>query len=82
MLAELNLTLIEVGGGSLGGIGIGSKPPVCGHFASASPGTPGTKVAAAMSQATPSSKAPPSASVGMMAALVAVGDKDSTDSFC
>jgi hypothetical protein len=82
MLAELNLKLMEVDGGSLGGIGIGSNSPVCGPLASASPGTPGTKVAAAVSHATPCSKASPSAPVGMMAALVADGDKDSTDSFC
>jgi hypothetical protein len=82
MLAELNLKLIEVGGGSLGGVGMGSKSPVRGPSASASPGTPGAKVAAAVSHSTPSDKAPPSAPAGMTAALVAVEDEDSTDSFC
>ncbi len=82
MLTKLNFKLIKVGGGSLGGIGIGSKSPVRGPLASTSPSTPGTKVMAAVSQAAPSAKAPPSATAGMMAALVADGDKDSTDSFC
>jgi hypothetical protein len=82
MLTELNLKLIEVGGGSLGGVGMGSKSLVCGPPASASPGTPGAKVAAAMSHATPSNEAPPSAPAGMMAALVKVEDEESTDSFC
>jgi hypothetical protein len=81
MLAELNLKLIEVGGGSLGGVGIGSKSPVSGPLASASPGTLGAKVVAAVSHATPSGKASPLALAGMMAALVADGDEGSTDSF-
>jgi hypothetical protein len=82
MLAELNLKLIEVGGGSSGGVGIGSKSPAIGPLASTSPGTPGAKVAIAVSHATSSSEASPSALAGMMAALVAEGDEDFTDSFC
>jgi hypothetical protein len=82
MLAKLNLKLIDVGGGSLGGVGVGSKSLVCGPLASPSPGTPGAKVAAAVSHTTPSNEAPPSALVGMAAALVVVEDEDLTDSFC
>jgi len=82
MLTDLNLKLIEVGGGSAGGIGVGSKSPVCGPPASPSPGTPGAKVAATVSHTTPSNEAPPLAPAGMEAALVAVLDDDSTDSFC
>jgi hypothetical protein len=81
MLAELNLKLIKVGGGSSGGVGIGSKSLASGSLASASPGTPRAKVAAAVSHATPSGKASPLAPAGMTAALVGDGDKDSTDSF-
>jgi hypothetical protein len=80
MLAKLNLKLIEVGGSSLGGVGIGSRSPASGTLASGSSGTPGAKLAAAVSHAIPS-KVSPSALVGMMVALVADGDKDSTDSF-
>jgi hypothetical protein len=82
MLAKLNLKLIKVGSGSSGGIGIGSKSPASGPLASASLGTPGAKVAAAVSHVTPSIEASPSAPAGMMAALVAERDKDSADSFC
>jgi hypothetical protein len=81
MLAKLNLKLIEVDGGSLGGVGIGSKSPANGTLASGSSGTPGAKMAAAVSHAT-LSKVSPLAAAGMTAALVADGDKDSTDSFC
>jgi hypothetical protein len=81
MLAKLNLKLIELGGSSLGGIGIGSKSPVSGTLASGSSGTPGTKMVAAVSHATPS-EVSPSAPAGMTGALVADGDEDSTDSFC
>jgi hypothetical protein len=81
MLTELNFKLIKGGSGSSGGIGIGSKSPTSGTLASGSSGTPGAKLAAAVSRATPS-KVSPLAPVGMMAALVADVDKDSTDSFC
>jgi hypothetical protein len=81
MLAEQNLKLIKVGGGSSGGVGIGSKSPASGTLISGSSGTPGAKLAAAVSHATPS-KVSPSAPVGMMAALVADVDEDSSDSFC
>ncbi len=81
MLAELNLKLIEVGGGSSGGIGIGLKSPASGTLASGSSGTPGAKLAAAVFHATPS-EVSPLALAGMMAALVADVDEDSTDSFC
>jgi hypothetical protein len=80
MLAKLNLKLIKVGGGSSGGIGIGSKSPASGTLASGSSGTPGAKSAAAVSHATPS-KVSPSAPMGMTVALVADVEKDSTDSF-
>jgi hypothetical protein len=80
MLAKLNLKLIEVGGSSLGGIRIGPKFPVSGTLASGSSGTPGAKLVAAVSYATPS-KVSPSAPAGMTATLVADVDKDSTDSF-
>jgi hypothetical protein len=81
MLTELNLKLIEVGGSYSGGVGIGSKSPTSGTLASCSSGTPGAKVAAAVSHATPS-EVSPSSPAGTMVALVADGDKDSTDSFC
>jgi hypothetical protein len=81
MLAELNLKLIKVGGGSLGGIEIGSKSPASGTLASGSSGTPGAKLAAVVSHATPS-KVSPLAPAGMTAALVSDVDKGSTDSFC
>ncbi len=81
MLAKLNLKLIKVGGGFSGGIGIGLKSPASGTLASGSSGTPGAKLVAAVSHATPS-KVSPSAPAGMMAALFADVDKDSTDSFC
>jgi hypothetical protein len=80
MLAKLNLKLIKVGGGSSGGIGIGPKSPASGTLASGSAGTPGAKLAAAVSHATPS-KVSPLAPAGMTATLVADVDKDSTDSF-
>jgi hypothetical protein len=81
MLAKLNLKLVEVGGGSSGGIGIGSKSPASKTLASGSSGTPKAKLAAAVSHATPS-KISPLAPTGMMAALFADVDEDSTDSFC
>jgi hypothetical protein len=80
MLAELNLKLIKVGSGSLGGVGAGSKSPTGGTSASGSSGTPGAKVAAVVSHAAPSNVSP-SALAGMTVALVAEGDKDSADSF-
>jgi hypothetical protein len=80
MLAELNLKLIKVSSSSRGGVGTGSKSPLSGTLASGSSGTPGAKLAAAVSHATPS-KVSPLAPVGMTAALVADGDKDSTDGF-
>jgi hypothetical protein len=81
MLAKLNLKLIKVGGGSSGGIGFWSKSPASGTLASGSSGTPRAKLAAAVSHATPIEVSPLSP-VGMMAALVADGGKDSTDNFC
>ncbi len=80
MLAKLNLKLIKVGGGSSGGVGIGSKSPMSGPLATGTSGTPGAKVAAAVSHATPS-KVSPSAPVGMTVALVVDGEENSTDSF-
>jgi hypothetical protein len=79
MLAALNLKLIEVGGSS-GGTGAGSKSPAGGPLASGTSGIPGAKVLAVGYPAAPSGDSPP-APAGMMVAIVAEGDKDSTDSF-
>ncbi len=79
MLATLNLKLIKVGG-SLGGTGASSESPAGGPLASGTSGILGAK-AAVGHPAAPSSDSPP-ATARMTVAVVAEGDKDSTDSFC
>jgi hypothetical protein len=69
-----------VGGGPLGGSGTGSKFIAGKTPASGTAGTPGAKGAAAESPAAPANGSP-SAPAGMMAAVVADGDEDSTDSY-
>jgi len=77
MIAELGLKLIEVGGGSAGGLKppAGTTPPV------GTADAPGAKAAAAGFQAPPTDDFPAAAPAGMTASLVAEKDKNSTDSF-
>ncbi len=80
MLTALNLKFIGVGG-SLGSTGADSKSPSGGPSVSGTSGIPRAKVVAVGYPAAPSGDSPP-ALAGMMVAIVAEGDKDSTDSFC
>jgi hypothetical protein len=68
-------------GGSLGGTGADSKSLAGGPSVSGTSGIPGAKVVAVGYPAASSGDSPP-ALAGMTAAIVAEGDKDSTDSFC
>ncbi len=77
MCAELGLKLIEVGGGSAGGLKppAGTAPPV------GTAGTPGAKAAVAGFPAPPTNDSSAAAPAGMTASLVAKDYEDSTDSF-
>jgi hypothetical protein len=77
MLTELGFKLIEVGGGSAGGL----KPPAGNTPPVGTAGAPGAKAAAAGFQAPPTDDSPAAAPVGMTALLVVDEDEDSTDSF-
>jgi len=77
MLTELGLNLIEVGGGSAGGL----KSPAGTTPTVGTAGTPGAKAAAAGFQVPPNDDSP-AAPAGMTASLVADEDENSTDSFC